>query len=125
MAMKVWNMTGADLRQNGLSMINVCKGRNWGKYGFLTKPLIYYDYIRSLPKVSRKGTKHLISVFFGMYDDRNPRVQGGGVYIILMDSDTFWGTDSVAKIWNRFDCARHGKSVVVSTEMSCWIGKFT
>ena len=84
-------------------MLNVCKGRNWGKYGFLTKPLIYYDYINSLPKKSAKG---------------------GDVFVILMDSDTFWGTDSISKIWNRFDCARKGKPVVVSTEMSCWIGRY-
>jgi len=95
MAMKVWNITGKGLRQHGLSMLNVCKGRNWGKYGFLTKPLIYYDYINSLPKKSAKG---------------------GDVFVILMDSDTFWGTDSISKIWNRFDCARKGKPVVVSTK---------
>lgn len=103
MAMKVWNITGSQLRDNGLHMINVCKGKNWGLHGFLTKPLLYYDYIKSLPSTSPRG---------------------GGVYVILMDSDTFWATSSIEKIWNKFDCARKGKNMVISSEMSCWIGRY-
>lgn len=102
-AMKVWNISGVDLRKDGLSMENVCSGVQWGLHGFLTKPLRYYDYIQSiLQKHENKDN----------------------VYIILMDSDTFWSASDANTVWNRFDCARAGKQVIVSTEMSCWIGKY-
>ena len=83
-------------------MKNVCKGENWGKYGFLTKPLIYLDYIKTL---LIKPDAHLM-------------------HIILMDSDTFWSAQSAKKVWNKYDCARHNKNVVISTEMSCWVGRY-
>ena len=46
------------------------------------------------------------------------------VYVILMDSDTFWSVANIKHIWNRFDCARNKKKVVLSTEMSCWVGRY-
>lgn len=102
-ALKVWNITGLSLRVEGLSMKNVCKGENWGKLGFLTKPLLYLRYIRSIMSDFADNSSN---------------------YIILMDSDTFWSSDSIAKIWNKFDCARNGKPVILSTEMSCWVGRY-
>ena len=104
-ALKGWNITGHALnRVAGLPMKNVCTGRNWQQMGgFLTKPLLYLDYIKSLPKES---------------------AQKGDVYIILMDSDTFWASSSLKSIWNKFDCARGDKELILSTEMSCWIGRY-
>ena len=101
-AMKLWNVTGEALRKDGLHMKNVCKGENWGKYGFLTKPLIYLEYIKSLMA--------------------NPNSQL--YHIILMDSDTFWSAQSLKQMWNKYDCARQGKNIVISTEMSCWVGRY-
>jgi len=83
-------------------MKNVCKGENWGKLGFLTKPLLYLNYIKS---------------FMTLPDADN-------THIILMDSDTFWSATSLAHIWHNYDCARGNKHVVVSTEMSCWVGRY-
>jgi hypothetical protein len=102
-ALKVWNITGSRLRNEGLSMKNLCTGLRWGLHGFLTKPLLYYDYIQSI--LQQSASKE-------------------NLYIILMDSDTFWSAGSIATLWNRYDCARAGKDVLVSTEMSCWIGKY-
>lgn len=76
---------------------------NWGKQGFLTKPLIYLNYIKSL---ITQHSKDIDTIY----------------HIILMDSDTFWSVNSIDKIWNAYDCARNNKNIVVSTEMSCWIG---
>jgi endogenous inhibitor of DNA gyrase (YacG/DUF329 family) len=101
-ALKLWNVTGSNLVRRGIHMKNVCKGENWGKYGFLTKPLIYLDYIKSLQKLPNSHLFH----------------------IILMDSDTFWSAEFPEKVWNKYDCARAGKSVVISTEMSCWVGRY-
>mmetsp|Transcript_21946 Transcript_21946/g.36750 ORF Transcript_21946/g.36750 Transcript_21946/m.36750 type:complete len:377 (+) Transcript_21946:48-1178(+) len=103
MALRNWNVTSEVLRINhGINMTNVCSGQNWGKYGFLTKPLIYLDYINQLKTLPNS---HL-------------------VHIILMDSDTFFSVMHPQKIWNKYDCARGGKDVVLSTEMSCWVGRY-
>lgn len=100
-AMKVWNITGHLLRQDGVTMANVCYGHPWE--GFLTKPLVYLNYIRSLPEVSAKG---------------------GKVHVLYMDSDTFWAVNDVKTIWRNYDCARQGRDLVISTEMSCWVGRY-
>jgi len=101
-ALKGWNVTGHELnRVQGLHMKNVCAGQKWD--GFLTKPLLYLQYIKSLPSKSARG---------------------GGVYIILMDSDTFWASGSLQSVWSKFDCARGDKEMILSTEMSCWIGRY-
>lgn len=103
MALRLWNVTGEPLRNNGVSMINVCKGENWGKLGFLTKPLIYLKYLKSIVE---KYTDNQLN------------------HVILMDSDTFWSVTDVKKVWNKYDCARGTKSAVLSTEMSCWVGRY-
>jgi hypothetical protein len=84
-------------------MINVCKGMNCGTQGFLTKPLTYLKYIKSLPNYG---------------NDNNMS------HIILMDSDTFWADSSISSIWSKYDCARHNKPILLSTEMSCWVGRY-
>ncbi len=84
-------------------MTNVCTGRNWGEHGYLTKPLIYLDYVRQLRRHSTAASP---------------------IYVILMDSDTMWAVNDVSTIWNKFDCARGTKDVVLSTEMSCWVGRY-
>ena len=56
-ALKVWNVTGIPLRNEGVIMRNVCTGRNWGAHGYLTKPLIYLEFLKSLPKTSPWGGK--------------------------------------------------------------------
>jgi hypothetical protein len=103
-AMKLWNVTGHHLSQEGLSMKNVCKGENWGRLGFLTKPLLYLNYIKTFlndPSVDIKKT-----------------------HIILMDSDTFWSARNIEHIWYNYDCARGDKNLLLSTEMSCWVGRY-
>jgi hypothetical protein len=102
-ALKVWNVTGVTLRQQGVHMENVCKGQNWGAHGYLTKPLLYLGFIKRL-----------------LSESKNPSL----VNVVLMDSDTFWAVDKVGTIWDKFDCARGGKDVVLSTEMSCWVGRY-
>lgn len=103
MALKLWNVTGSALREQGVPMTNVCKGGNWGSFGFLTKPLLYLQFIKKI--LAEAQDKELVNV-------------------VLMDSDTFWSVDDLSVIWNKFDCARNGKDVVLSTEMSCWVGRF-
>ena len=108
--MKPWNLTGEVLRTQGVSMINVCKGENWGKHGFLTKPLIYLTNLKNLIR-------------------DHASVSSGGIseqllHVILMDSDTFWSVNDLRKVWNKYDCARGAKNLLISTEMSCWMGRY-
>jgi hypothetical protein len=102
-SLKTWNTTGFALREQGVTMSNICSGKNWGSHGYLTKPLIYLDYLNKLAKLSTAEAP---------------------IYVILMDSDTFWAVNDVATIWNKFDCARGKKEVVLATEMSCWVGRY-
>lgn len=97
-ALKLWNVTGWNLKKEGLPMVNVCRGENWGKLGFLTKPLKYLSFLKDISKLNS--------------------------HAILMDSDTYWGATSIEHIWKNYDLARSGKNLVVSTEMSCWVGRY-
>lgn len=102
-SLKTWNITGYSLRSQGVSMTNVCSGKNWGANGYLTKPLIYLDYLKTLAKITTPESP---------------------IYVILMDSDTFWAVNDISIIWDKFDCARGSKEVVLATEMSCWVGRY-
>ncbi len=102
-ALKVWNITSQKLASQNVPIENVCRGQNWGKNGYLTKPILYLDYVdRILSKSS------------------NP----SSVYVILMDSDTFWAVTDLQTIWRKYDCVRGKKDIILSTEMSCWVGRY-
>eukprot|EP01041_Mallomonas_annulata_P004314 gene4314-8578_t len=102
-ALKVWNLSGVSLVEDGVEMKNVCHGLEWSRNGFLTKPIMYLDYVRKILAQSTNTNKE---------------------YVLLMDSDTFWSSSHTKAIWRNFDCARGKKDVVVATEMQCWIGKY-
>ena len=102
-ALKTWNITGQELRNDGVSMMNICSGKNWATHGFLTKPLIYREYVKKLAQLSSIESP---------------------IYVILMDSDTFWAVNTITTIWNKFDCVRGSKEIVLATEMSCWVGRY-
>mmetsp|Transcript_24797 Transcript_24797/g.25018 ORF Transcript_24797/g.25018 Transcript_24797/m.25018 type:complete len:364 (+) Transcript_24797:55-1146(+) len=102
-ALRAWNISGDTLHRKGLSMKNVCSGVDWGKFGFLTKPMRYYEYMQKTLRES---------------NDVNNE------YFLLMDSDTFWSSLDINHIWRNFDCARGNKTVVAATEMQCWIGRY-
>lgn len=40
-----------------------------------------------------------------------------------MDSDTFWNIPSLNSLWEKYDCIRKNKNIVIATEPACWIGK--
>ena len=82
-------------------MKNVCYGQRWD--GFITKPLLYLAYLKSLPIHDNLGRK---------------------IHVVFMDSDTFWAVNDIATVWERYDCARQGMDLVISTEMSCWVGRY-
>ena len=104
----IWNITGNNLLQAGgseLEMINVCANVKWN--GFLTKPATYLSYAQNLQILAKQK---------GISDD--------DIAIMFVDSDTFWSTHSVDSIFQKYDCIRKGKSLVMSTEISCWVGRY-
>jgi hypothetical protein len=105
-ALQPWNITGQKVKSDGVqSMKNVCKGGNWGALGFLTKPLTYLAHIRKILSETNPTDVPLL-------------------HIILMDSDTFFAVNTMSEVWRHYDCARNGMSAVMSTEMSCWMGRY-
>ena len=102
-ALKRLNITLNPLVLDGASFVNSCSGRRWIE--FLTKPTAYLAYINELLSDTA-------------YPDKSQ------IYVILIDSDVFWSIDSLRTIWHKYDCARGVKDIVVSTEMSCWVGQF-
>jgi hypothetical protein len=104
----IWNITGNKLLQaggNDFEMINICANIKWN--GFLTKPATYLTYAQSLQKFAKEK---------GILDD--------DIAIMFVDSDTFWSTHSVASVFQKYDCIRKEKSLVMSTEISCWVGRY-
>jgi hypothetical protein len=105
-ALQPWNITGQKLKLDGVAtMSNVCKGGHWGVLGFLTKPLTYLAHIR---RIIAEGNPNDVQL----------------MHIVLMDSDTFWAVDKLSDVWQHYDCARQGANAVMSTEMSCWMGRY-
>lgn len=96
-----WNATGYAIHSQGVSMQNVCAGAEWS-LGLLTKPTNYLRHVAALPEVSQDGAQ---------------------THVLLMDADTIWAARDVAEVWRKYDCARHGRDLVVSTEMNCWVGR--
>lgn len=105
-SLALWNLTSIHLRvKNNITMINVCQNIEW-KNKLLTKPLTFHAYVNNLILEQSRATSTDL------------------IYVMLMDSDTYWAVNDVSDIWNRFDCAREDKEMLVSTEMSCWMGYY-
>ena len=76
--------------------------------GFIVKPREYVQYMtKEYKKLQQESAGN-----------------GDRLHAILMDSDTlFSGISSVSQLWNKYDCIRQGKDLVLATETSCWVGK--
>jgi hypothetical protein len=111
LATKIWNVSGIPLRRDGVVMTNVCSGStiNWSLYGPLFRLGLFLKYITNLKKILNVKSR-------------------AKAYVMVMDCDAIWSVDNVAKVWERFDCARGGsmwssKEIVMSTSTSCWAGR--
>jgi hypothetical protein len=99
-ATNLWNITSQNLWSNGVIMKNICDGRSWD-HGSLTKSIAYLQYTSSLlDDVRRTNLNHIDKL-----------------HVMLMDSNTFWSVDNIQQIWDRYDCARGDKEILVSSEM--------
>lgn len=100
----IWNVSSTALWSDGVSMINVCTDISWD-YGFLTKSMQYHKHV-----------SHLFNSITTATADE--------IFVMLVDGDTIWSVSDVSEIWNRYDCARNDKPILVSAEMGCWMGYY-
>lgn len=103
--LRLWNISSRRLRDVGVEMVNPCRGADWKELGVLVKPMYYLQMLES-------------------YQQRYSAQTLNQLYFLLTDSDTFWSARNLDHIWRNFDCARNGKHLLISSEMSCWVGKF-
>jgi hypothetical protein len=103
---RIWHQTSSLIKENNPNIYVSQTGKNiaWGNETFFNKPKNYLAHLQMI--MNQK--------------DFEPST----TYAVLLDSDTFWVTKSVKEIWKRFDCIRNNKSIVISTEFSCWMGNF-
>jgi hypothetical protein len=99
-AINTWNITSQNLWRNGVIMKNICAGRSWD-HGSLTKSIAYLEYTSSVLNAIRRMNLSRIDK----------------LHVMLMDSNTIWSVDSIQQIWDRYDCARGDKEILVSSEM--------
>ncbi len=100
----LWNLTSERLYEDPTMLImNVCEGiGSWSRFGFLTKPLQYYQTLTRLNIVSTYNLSTL--------------------HVILTDSDTFWSVRDLHHLWENYDIVRQEKHLIVASEMGCWVG---
>jgi hypothetical protein len=90
--------------RHSVEILNICRKAVWEGVG--TKPKQYLMFLR-----------HMISQM------RRRGISENDIHVMLADSDTFWSTDSVSSVFRKYDCVRQNKSLVMSTESSCWVGR--
>eukprot|EP01041_Mallomonas_annulata_P006473 gene6473-13072_t len=98
-----WNISSEYFtRVENISRINACTGKSWAKYRFLSKPIFYRDILQTLIANSTNISQE---------------------YVIMMDSDTIFRSNiTLSEIFSKFDKISAGKNIVISSEMSCYVG---
>lgn len=105
-----WNSTGNRLITSSppgrVTMDNACAQTQWG--GFLTKPIKYREYVAKI---------------LAQYQAQGLDPDASAV-VMLTDSDTIWSVRDVGTVFRKYDCVRKGRSLVMATETSCWVGRY-
>lgn len=105
----IWKWTTLNLHSEESVTVKVVRAR-WDSKSlrkFLTKPINYLKSVEEAIRIEKENGRKI--------DD---------AHVMLVDSDTLFSNPNVDDIWQRYDCARQGKSVVVATEVNCWIGRY-
>lgn len=108
--MTPWMLSTARLKSSPLvKMIHV--GSQWETRSaskFLAKPTKYLQTLRAAKKREIEEEK------------KDPK----DVFVMLLDSDIFWSNPTVEEVFQKYECIREGRDLVVSTELNCWLGRF-
>jgi hypothetical protein len=79
---------------------------------------------KSLKKFLTKPTNYLKHVDEAIQEEKRLGRNIDDAHVILVDSDTLFSNPNIDDIWQRYDCARQGKSLVVASEPCCWLGRY-
>ena len=44
-------------------------------------------------------------------------------YVLFIDSDVIYNSNSLTKLWDVYELERNGKDILISTETVCWVGR--
>lgn len=107
--MTPWILSTSKLKEaSNVHMIHV--GNKWDRKSdakFYAKPLNYLRYANAAIEAEKTA-------------GRDPNK----AYAMLLDSDIFWSNPSVDELFQRYECSRNGRDLVVSTELNCWLGRY-
>jgi hypothetical protein len=108
--MTPWMLSTTALKQSpNVHMIHV--GNKWNRQSdskFYAKPLNYLRYINSAIKEEEENMGRNLDNIYGM----------------LLDSDIFWSNPTIDELFQRYECVRNDRNLVVSTELNCWLGRY-
>ena len=79
---------------------NPCLGKDFSD--FFQKPFWYNEYV-----------KHNSSSLCALENN----------YVLFIDSDVIYNSNSVTSIWDVYEKERKGKPILISTETCCWVGR--
>jgi len=107
--MTPWMLSTSKLKESpNVHMIHV--GNKWDRRSdskFYAKPLNYLRYANAAVKAEQEAGRDV-----------------NNAYGMLLDSDIFWSNPSLDDLFQRYECTRQGRELVVSTELNCWLGRY-
>lgn len=107
--MTPWILSTSKLKESpNVHMIHV--GNKWDRKSdskFYAKPTNYLRYANAAVEAEKAAGRNV-----------------NNAYGMLLDSDIFWTNPSVDELFQRYECTRNGRELVVSTELNCWLGRY-
>jgi hypothetical protein len=107
--MTPWILSTSKLKESpSVHMIHV--GNKWDRKSdakFYAKPSNYLRYANAAIEAEKAAGRDV-----------------NNAYGMLLDSDIFWSNPSVEELFQRYECSRDGRELVVSTELNCWLGRY-
>ena len=106
--MTAWILSTTKLRESpNVHMIHVEPKWNANSAAkFLAKPTHYYKQVNA-----------------AIFNEQTAGRKIENAYGMLLDSDIFWSDPTLNELFQRYECTRNGRDLVVSTELNCWLGK--
>ena len=105
----VWKWTTYNLRHEEGVTVKVVQAP-WNSRStekFLTKPKNYLNHVKEAMEIEKRSGRNVENA-----------------YAMIVDSDTLFSNPTANDIWQRFECVRQGKDLVVATETNCWLGRY-
>ena len=107
--MTPWILSTTKLKESSnVHMIHV--GNKWDRKSaskFYAKPTNYLKYVNAAIVAEQEAGRSL-----------------DNAHGMLLDSDIYWSNPTLDELFQRYECTRNGKELVISTELNCWLGRY-